>query len=177
MNTMKIGRKTQLKSGDVQVLPFIKQHRIARLSVSQIKSWIALSSLVVRPSVLHPNTSPLISSSWCFIPHKPYIFWKLMTPTNTINICIDLSIQSTVFWSLSLINVGRRLILSTHHTDPPNVCKPTQNPRDMTISPLYDILHCMTFYTIQTKYFPRLHGNHYPLHWPTDHLPITTQTH
>ena len=34
--------------------------------------------LFVRPASV---TSPLISTIWCFRPYKPYIFWKLMTPT------------------------------------------------------------------------------------------------
>ena len=53
---------------------------IAKLSCSQIKSWVALSLLVVRPSVRPASvTSPLISTIWCFRPYKPYIFWNLMT--------------------------------------------------------------------------------------------------
>ena len=60
------------KDSDVLMVPPF----IARLSASQFKSWVALSSLVVvRPS-RHGN----ISTIWCFRPYKPYIFWKLLVP-------------------------------------------------------------------------------------------------
>ena len=52
---------------------------IAKLSGSQIKSWVPLSLLVVPSSVRTASvTSPLISTKWCFRPYKPYIFCEDM---------------------------------------------------------------------------------------------------
>ena len=48
---------------------------VARLSASQIKSWVALSSLVVCCLLSRIGD---ISTLWCFRPYKPYIFWKLL---------------------------------------------------------------------------------------------------
>ena len=54
----------------IDMLPLVQ---IARLSITQIKSWVALSSLVVvvRPASV---TSQLISTIWSFRLYKPYIF-------------------------------------------------------------------------------------------------------
>ena len=113
---------------------------IARLSFSQIKSWVALSFLVVCPS--GSVTSPLFSTIWCFRPYKPYIFWKLMTPT--------------IHWP-----TDHSPITHTDPQDPPNP------PRTHLTWPF---LHFKTFYAIQTKYFLKPYDTQYPLtHWPLTH--------
>ena len=116
------------------------EKHIARLSFSQIKSWVALYSLVgwLSGSV----TSSLISTIWCFRPYKPHIFWKLMTPT--------------IHWP-----TDHSPITHTDPQDPPNP------PRTHLTWPF---LHFKTFYAIQTKYFPydtQYPLTHWPL---THHL-------
>ena len=59
---------------------YISLMKIAKLSLTLSKDWVALFSLVclfVRPSV-RMVTSPFISTVWCSRPYKPYIFWKLI---------------------------------------------------------------------------------------------------
>ena len=90
----------------------------AKLSHPASIGWVALSSLVrsfVRSSSVRPAsvTSPLISTMWCFRPHKPYIFWKLMTPT-----------------IYSIIN----------RTDPPETLDP---PNPLRTHPTWPFLHFM----------------------------------
>ena len=48
---------------------------MVKLSVLQINSWVALSFLVVVRRLLRIRD---ISTSWCYKPYKPYIFWKLL---------------------------------------------------------------------------------------------------
>ena len=111
--------------------------KVARLSFSQIKIWVAPSLLVVRPSAL--VTSPHISTIWCFRPYKPYIFLKLMAPT--------------IHWPTDHSPIT--------HTDPPD---PPNPPRTHLTWPF---LHFKTFYAIQTKYFLKPYDTQYPLtHWP-----------
>ena len=93
----------------------------------------------VRPASV---TSPLISTLWCFRPYKPYIFWKLMTPT--------------IHWP-----TDHSPITHTDPSDPPNP------PRTQ---PIWPFLHFMTFCSIQTIYFLKPHGIHYPLPHCIDHF-------
>ena len=113
--------------------------QIARLSFSQIKSWVALSFLVVRRASVRIGN---ISTIWCFRPYKPYIFWKLMTPT--------------IHWPTDHSPIT--------HTDPPD---PPNPPRTHLTWPF---LHFKTFYAIQPKYFLKPHDTQYQLtHWTLAH--------
>ena len=113
------------------------------LTDQKLSSSIFPCCLFVRPS--GSVTSPLISTIWCFRPYKPYIFWKLMTPT--------------IHWP-----TDHSPITHTDPSDPPNP------PRTQ---PTWPFLHFMTFCSIQTIYFLKPHGIHYPLTHFIDHFPIT----
>ena len=88
-------------------------------SVSRI---LALSSHSVRCPSVRPCTSVTslhISIISHFRPHKPNIFWKLVTPTIQYSHC--------------------PLTHHPHRTTIPT--KKPHNPPSMTISPLFDVLH------------------------------------
>ena len=63
------------------LLLWLLDFNIERLSIYQMTSWVEISFLVVffcPASVISPLYFHYI---WCFRPYKPYIFWRLMTPT------------------------------------------------------------------------------------------------
>ena len=79
---------------------------IARLSFSQIKSWVALSFLVVRSFVCLSGsvTSPLISTLWCFRPYKSYmmhVWWYLVVSGPCLMVSGPCLMVSGGVWSLS----------------------------------------------------------------------------
>ena len=93
-------------------------------------------------------TSPFFSTIWRFRPYKPYIFWKLMTPT--------------IYWPTDHSPIT--------HTDPPDLPNPSRT--HLT----WPFLHFKTFYAIQPKYFLKPHDiqtGWSSIHWLTEHSPIT----
>ena len=110
------------------------------LTDQKLSSSIFPCCLFVCPS--GSVTSPLFSTIWCFRPYKPYIFWKLMTPT--------------IHWPTDHSPIT--------HTDPPD---PPNPPRTHLTWPF---LHFKTFYAIQPKYFLKPHDTQYQLtHWTLTH--------
>ena len=88
---------------------------IAKLSGSQIRSWVALS-LLVGCSVVRPSgsvTSPLISTIWCFTPYKPYmmhVLWCLVVSGPCLMVSGGVWSMSGGVWSSSGDVNGYRLI-------------------------------------------------------------------